>query len=372
MILGVNGLRLLGKRSGVGRCIEALLHEIPRLDHPFREIRLYTPAPIPDCFPPLVRAIVLPSSAPSAWWEQHTLRRAHGRRDPLLCPSYVVPLLATCPTLVIHHGSYEGYPQAHGWWVRNKARAIYSASAWRATMVSTVSEHSKRDIVRFYRIPASKISVVPDGVDVALFRPIDSAEQLGSWRRRVLGADVPLLLYVGKASTRRSLPELLEAFSRLKRERRIPHKLALIGTDMPGIDLRPFVERLGLRTEVVLVGHSTQEELALAYNAADIFIYASSYEGFGMPVLEAMSCGTPVLALDKTAIPEFAGGVASLLPDGRPETLRRGIEDLLDDPARRALMRRLGPERAAHYTWTIVASRYLDLLRQLATHAGSA
>jgi len=116
VILGVNGIRLLGKRSGVGRCIEAVLQEIPKLDHPFREIRLYTPAPIPDVFPPPIRPIVLPSRAPLAWSEQYVLLRAHGQRDPVLCPSYVVPLLARCRTLVIHHGSYEGYPKGHAWW----------------------------------------------------------------------------------------------------------------------------------------------------------------------------------------------------------------------------------------------------------------
>ena len=116
---------------------------------------------------------------------------------------------------------------------------------------------------------------------------------------------------------------------------------------------------------MVLSGHCTHDELALAYNAAEMLIYASAYEGFGMPVLEAMACGTPVVALDKTAVPEFAGGVASLLPDGRPETLRRGIEALVDDPERRAEMRRLGPARAANYSWTIVARQYLDLLKAL-------
>jgi len=251
--------------------------------------------------------------------------------------------------------------------VRNKARAIYQASAWRATLVSTVSEHSKRDIMRFYRIPASKISVIPEGVDTKLFRPIDDAELLAAWRRRVVGLDVPMLLYVGKPSTRRNLPELLEAFGQLKRERRLPHKLVFVGASMPGIALEPIVERLGLRPEVVLVGYATQQELAIAYNAADVLVYASSYEGFGMPVLEAMACGTPVLALNTTAIPEFAGGVASLLADGRPETLRRGIEGLLEDPRRRAEMRRLGPLRAADYTWPIVTTRYLDLLKRLVT-----
>ena len=96
---------------------------------------------------------MLPTRCSLAWWEQVTLARAHGRRGLLLCPSYVIPLLARSPTFLIHHGSYEGYPQAFSWWALNKARAIYTLSAWRADGVSTVSEYSRRDMVRYYRLP---------------------------------------------------------------------------------------------------------------------------------------------------------------------------------------------------------------------------
>src|SRR5258705_9617136 len=154
MILGVNGIRLIVKRSGVARCIEAVLRSLGEIEHPFSEIRVYTPEPLGEdiYLPPIARNVVLSSRLPHSMWEQFVMLKAHGHRDLLFCPSYVVPILARCPTLLVHHGSYEGYPQAFDWWTLNKARAIYTLSAHRATVVSTVSEYSKRDMISYYRM----------------------------------------------------------------------------------------------------------------------------------------------------------------------------------------------------------------------------
>jgi len=181
VILGVNGIRLIGKRSGVGRAIEAILRCMDKVEHSFHEIRVYTPEPLDaDVFlPSCARNVVLKSSLPLGLWEQFILPKAHGNKDLLLCPSYVVPILARCPIFLIHHGSYEGYPAAFSWWALNKARLINTLSAKRATSISTVSEHSKKDITRFYGIKPEKIHVVPEGVDNRLFRPIH--DESGRW-----------------------------------------------------------------------------------------------------------------------------------------------------------------------------------------------
>ncbi len=375
MILGVNGIRLLGPLSGVGRCLEALLKCFDQVEHPFTELRVYTPAPLPAdvALPAIGRNVVVASalSGLPGLWEQVALPRAHGRRDVLLCPSYVAPWAARCPTLLIHHGSYEGYPEAFDWWPRTRARAIYALSAHRATRVTTVSEHSRRDIARFYGVSLKKVSVIPDGVDTELFRPIRDPEGDARWRRRVLGEEAPFLLYVGKPTRRRNLPELLEAFARLKRGVHRDHKLLLVGVDLQSTGLAARAAGLGIADDVVGVAHLPHTEVALAYNAANIFVYPSSYEGFGMPVLEAMACGTPVIALHNTAFPEFAGGVAQLLPNAEVETLHAGIEGVLGDASLRAEMARAGPIRAADYAWPIVARQYIELLTRLATETRS-
>ena len=368
MILGVNGIRLVGDRSGVARAIEAVLRCLAEMDQPFDDVRVYSPRPLPAevRLPPIARSIVLQSTLPYALWEQVTLPRAHGDRGLLFCPSYVVPLFARCPTLLVHHGSYEGYRQAFDWWTRNKARAIYTLSTWRATAVSTVSEHSKRDMARFYRIPPDRVHVVPEGVDTRVFRPLADREAVRRWTATRCGADGPFLAYVGKPTERRRLTPLLHAYAGLKREGAMPHKLLIAGADLPGTSpFRRVIAELGIERDVVVRGYVSPDEMPLLYNAIDLLLYPSSYEGFGMPVLEAMACGTPVIALDNTALPEFAGGVALLLKDGEVDTLKRGMQTVLGDRALRERMAAHGPKRAAAYDWTIVTRRYLELMLPL-------
>ncbi|MGH7592378.1 MAG: glycosyltransferase family 4 protein [Gemmatimonadales bacterium] len=369
MILGVNGVRLAVKRSGVARCIEAVLRSLDELDHPFGEIRVYTPTPLDDhtYLPAGATNVVVPTRRSLAFWEQFSLPRAHGGRGLLFCPSYVIPFFAGCPTFVIHHGSYEGYPEAFPWWTRTKARVAYTMSAWRADGVSTVSDYSRRDMVRYYHLPADRIHVVPEGVDTRVFRPIDDAAALAAWRTSIFGADVPYITYVGKPTERRNLSALIRAFAILRTERGLPHKLLIVGADLPGTSpFRSVIAELGLEHDVVIRGHVTHTEMVFVYNAAALFIYPSSYEGFGMPVLEAMACGIPVITLDNTAFPEFAGGVARLLPDAHIATLVSGMYEVLGDAPLRQRMAEDGPRRAAAYDWRIITRRYLDLMIPLA------
>lgn len=378
MILGVNGIRLVKDRSGVARCLEAMLGNLDALEHPFTDIRIYTPTPLDAStyLPRGARNVVLPSRLPPGLWEQVTLPRGHGGRGLLLCPSYIQPLFPGAPTFLIHHGSYEGFPQAFDWWTLNKARVMYALSAWRATAVSTVSDFSRRDMERFYGIPAERVHMVPEGVDAALFRPLAGRAPVDAWRRAALGADVPFIVYVGKPTERRNLSALIRAFAQLKRASTsgpaIPHKMLIVGADLPGTSpFREVIAELGLGDEVVVKGHVTHEEMVLVYNGASCLVYPSSYEGFGMPVLEAMACGTPVIALDNTAFPEFAGGVAMLLPDAQVPTLAEGIRRVISDAALRRQMAADGPRRAAAYDWRLVTQRYLDLMIPIARAEGS-
>jgi glycosyltransferase involved in cell wall biosynthesis len=188
------------------------------LEHPFSEIRVYSPVPIDPAvkLPSMAQNVVLPSPLPPGLWEQAVLLKAHGSENVLWCPSYVMPLLARCPTLLVHHGSYEGYKDAalaYSAWRRIKARVMYDLSAHRASVVSTVSEYSRQDMARFYRLDPKAIHVIPDGVDTRLFRPVEDRAVLRSWRERVLGRDDSFVLYVGKPTRRRNLPNLLQAFS---------------------------------------------------------------------------------------------------------------------------------------------------------------
>ncbi|HEV2131090.1 MAG TPA: glycosyltransferase family 1 protein [Longimicrobiaceae bacterium] len=368
MRLGVNGLRLTGARLGVGRYLEYLLRWWPTLEHPFSEIAVYTPEIPADPIAvqePVRLQLLGPRTSPAVW-EHLVLPLRKPRDDLFFCPGYVVPLLSRGERIVVtHHGSYEAIPKAFPWLERNKARLLFHYSCLRAERVITVSESSKRDIMRFYGIPAARIEVIPQGVDEA-FRPLDDPALLEARRRSYFPDGRPYLLFVGKLSTRRRIPELLEAFVRLVRRLDLPHGLVLIGPDSGGQPLRERVAELGIGERIVHRAFASHAELAEAYNAADLFIYPSDYEGFGVPVLEAMACGTPAIALNNSAFPEFAGGIAHFARDGSVEGLEEAMETVLFSGEIRARTRKEGPRRAEGYRWPAIARRTMQLLNEVA------
>ncbi len=354
-------MRLLGLRSGVGRAIEAILRELDNIDHPFSEIRVYSPEPISEAvyMPRKCFNVVLRSPLPKGLWEQFILPIAHGRKGPLFCPSYVAPVISAAPVVLTHHGSYEAYPEAFPWFARTKSKIILKLSARSADFISTVSAQSRKDIETYYGIPQSDVRVIPEGVDTTVFKPISDQRAKKKWRRKWIGSDAPYILYVGKATKRRNLGQVIEAFRRLRIDHGWTHKLVFLGTKLPGDALNEINAK---DDGVIMIDYADHGDVTFAYNCADIFIYPSSYEGFGMPVLEAMACGTPTIALNNTAFPEFAGGIAWLLEDAAPETLADALLRLAADDDAKRRMRHDGPVRAAKYDWKRVVPQYVNLL----------
>lgn len=369
MRLGVNGLRLMGRRAGVGRYVEYLLRAwSDEGAEPFDEVRVYLPGPLDDPFPVSgpVRFEELPSRLPVALWEHAVLPLAKGRDELFFCPSYTLPLLSReRPRVVTHHGSYEAIPEAFPWLARTRARALYQTSCRRADRVITPSASSKRDIVRFYGVAPERIEVIPEGVDDA-FRPLDDPARLAARRRAYFEDGRPFVLFVGKLTARRRVPELVEAFAALRRERSLPHGLVVVGPDPAGVDVPRRAAELGVGGAVRHLPYAGHHELVEAYAAADLFVYPSEYEGFGIPVLEAMACGAPVVALANSAFPEFAGGVAHFARDGSVGGLRDAMEEALASDEIRRRARREGPLRAERYRWRKIARRTLRVLVEVA------
>jgi glycosyltransferase involved in cell wall biosynthesis len=355
MRLGIDGLRLVGNRLGVGRYIEYLLRCWNDSTHPFDEIAVYTPGDLDLAMNDKgrVRIEPLPSSLPAGLWEHVVLPARKPRDTVFFCPSYVVPVLSReHPTVVMHHGSYEVIPSAFAWWPRTKARLVYQSSCRRADAIITVSESSRRNIVRFYGVDEAKIRIVPPGVDDV-------------FRRRSYFADGrPFVLFVGKMTARRHVPDLVDAFARFVRDTRAPHGLVLVGPDTVGHRLPERFASLGIADRVHWKQFATHDELVEAYNAADVFIYPSDYEGFGMPVLEAMACGTPTITLDNSAFPEFAGGIAHFARDGSSAALAAALGEVVQSPTIRAMTRRDGPARAETYRWRNIAARTMTILAE--------
>ncbi len=366
MNLAINGIRLVGKRFGVGRYIEYLLRNWATVECPFERVHLYTPRAIEDPFPlpAFVAHEIIRTRFSNAYWEQVALPLHHRKAGLLFCPSYVAPLAVRGKLVVTHLGSYEAIPAAFPMVERVKSRWLYQLSARKADVVITVSESSKADIIKFYGLRPDKIKVIPLGVDPA-FRPVNDPDALRVVRRKYFGSDRPYILFVGKLSKRRNIPELIAAFARLKREHQLCHGLLLIGQNSVGQNVMQLAKGCAVADAVVHREFENHEALINIYNAADLFIYPSSYEGFGIPVLEAMACGVPTIALNNSAFVEFASG-AYLCKDSSADELYRGMSAVLSSKELQAELRRKGMMRAKDYGWDEIARKTMDVLAEVA------
>lgn len=239
-------------------------------------------------------------------------------------------------------------------------------TAWRASRVITVSRHSAHDIEELYGVPADRIVVIPNGVSED-FRPIADPSGLDDLRARLRIPTERFILFVGGADPRKNHQTLLRAYARLS-ELLASHSLVLVGdvTHRFG-DMRQTARTFGIESRTVCTGRLSVADMRALYSHADLFVFPSIYEGFGLPVLEAMACGAPVITSATTSLPEVAGDAALLVNPEDVEALADAMVRLVDDQDLRDVMRARGFERVTHFTWAGAARRTMDLYRELCT-----
>jgi glycosyltransferase involved in cell wall biosynthesis len=305
---------------------------------------------------------VLPQQLDPSLWTHWTLARAANEVDLLFCPSYVAPLTYRRRFVVTIHDALPALMPAANPSLRRRARvAAVRRTARRATAIVTPSESSKRDVERLYRIPAGRVRAIPLGVDQDFRQPVPPEVARALRERYRLGGD-PFVLFVGKLARRRNLPMLVEAFADARRRLATPHRLVLAGADPLGI--APSLTALAPDDALRLAGHVSEDDLRALFHEAEAFVYPSAYEGFGLPVLEAMAAGTPVLTIANSSLAEVAGDAALLLPEATRESLAVTLAQLLADPARRHELTKRGRARAALFSWRRTAQETLAVLEE--------
>ncbi|MGE5125114.1 MAG: glycosyltransferase family 4 protein [Betaproteobacteria bacterium] len=269
-------------------------------------------------------------------------------------PHYVRPLLCTIPSVVtVHDCIHLLFPQ----YLPNRmafryARFVMGTAVRRSALVYTVSQASRADILRFYPwVDPAKVQVVPNAIDTELLED-PGAEECERVRERyqIRGRFV---LFAGNVKPHKNLERLIRSFARVKLQSgRNDLRLVLIGDDVSRYSsLRRTVEESGVRPDVRFFGFVPHRTLAALYRMAAVFAFPSLYEGFGMPPLEAMACGTPVVTSRLSSLPEVVGDGALLVDPYNEEEIAAGIGRLLDDAElRRALVER-GLARAATFSW---------------------
>jgi len=275
-----------------------------------------------------------------------------------------LPVMAPCPTVGTVHDlaslSLEGkYDRAH----QVYHRRVLPFLLRRLDRIITVSESSKRDIVRHAGVPRERVHVIPLGVEHDRFQPVDPGAALARLGPRY-GLRPPYILCVCRIEhPGKNHVNLIEAFARLKRAKGIPHQLVLAGPERERAqEVRAAAAASGYAQDISFPGWVRREDLADLYAASDLFVFPSLYEGFGLPVLEAMACGVPVATSDISSMPEVAGGAAALFNPREPGEMAARMHDLLAHPAVRERAIRRGLSLAGRYHWTTTAARTLDVL----------
>ena len=325
----------------------------------------------PDAIPLQLERVAERAHPPTnAGWTLVGLPRAAAEAhvDVLHAPAYTAPFWSPAPVvLTIHDVSYERNPEWYPYrrdWLR---RAFYRWSAQSADHVVTVSWFSASEIAATYAVPADRVTVVPLGVSPTFTSPND-----GLPCTLPAAVTTPYLLHVGDLHERRNLALAVTAVVEARRHfGALPAlSLVLVGTDRGTADaLRALAADAGAPDAIVLLGSVEESVLRALYRCATAFIYPSRYEGFGLPVLEALASGTPVIASRAASIPELTGDAAILLdPDDDRGWTDAVIRVGTDEELRRELGTR-GIARAALFTWARTARATMDVYRKVVRHA---
>ena len=291
--------------------------------------------------------------------------------DVMHSPCLTAPLTTRCRSVVTVHDtiwlsfqpgtlSSRDVRSAKRWamWLYN--RWVSQWAAERADHIIAVSHATKADIVSQLGIPAHKISVVHNAIKT-IFQPNVSETQAESVRRQY-DLDEPFILGMGSADPRKNMMGLVSAYARLPREHRSRYQLVVIWThSLLQNELLSRIGQLGIHDRVRFLKHVPDRDLALIYNQASLFVFPSHYEGFGLPPLEAMACGTPVVAADNSSIPEVVGEAGIVADSEDFGALALAMARVLDDPALQVELVRKGLERARHFSWERFGRQTLEV-----------
>lgn len=289
-------------------------------------------------------------------------------RPALVHVQYTAPLACPVPVVVtVHDVSFVEYPEYFPRYRAVQLRWTVRHTVEAAARVLTGTEFSRASILRAYpQLDPGKVAVVPNAAAPG-FRPISRAAA-AAWVRERFGLAAPFILTVGDLQPRKNHAGLIEGFARLLRGcPKLPHDLVLAGKDTWFAGrVRDAARRSGFAGRIRFTGFVTDDDLVHLYNAADLFVFPSFYEGFGLPLLEAMACARAVACSSTSAMPEVADGAAILFDPYDSGEIARALADLLLDAQLRARMERLGQQRAAAFSWKRTAASTLEIYRQVA------
>ncbi|MEM9556265.1 MAG: glycosyltransferase family 1 protein [Acidobacteriota bacterium] len=352
---------------GIGTYIRNLVRELGVIDRHNHYVLLVGPQGrdqlknLPDNFDTIVEKAPV-YSLRELWSVSRKLLSI--RADLYHATHYVLPLLMPCRSVVtIHDIIHLLYPE----FLPNRfafyyAERMIGRSLGRADRVVTVSHNTKADLVDWFGVDGRKIEVVYNGIEDA-FRGAPDNEAQQRWMDN-LGLEPGYFLFVGNPKPHKNLDNVIKAYARALELHAIDRPLVCVG-DRSGIEdrIRQRADQLGIADRIQLLGHVAQEALPAIYRGASLFLYPTLYEGFGLPVVEAMASGTPVITSNTSALKEIAAGYAHLVNPLDVEAMAKAIVQCASDSDHATSLATAGQRRANDFDWRKTAERTLEIYR---------
>ncbi len=379
--LGTNGLMHIGlcgtafvrqaQRGGMANYFRQLVGSLAAIDHENQYTLLLHPNNVHlfHIDQPNFRTIVVPMPGRQVhYWEQFLLPLVLWRLklDLVHFAGFPKVLLQRGPSVAtLHDVGFKTNPETRGDWLSRLYWDFFGNwGTRRADRVITISEHSRRGLERLLGIPAERITVTYLA-PAPIFRPIEP-ESARAMARDKYGIEGRYILFVGTLQPTKNLARLIEAYALARQRARIQQSLVVVGQQgWQYQDIFARISGLELQDHVIFTGFVPDEDLPALYSGADVFVLPSLYEGFGLPVVEAFACGTPVIASNVASLPEVAGDAAILVNPTNIEGLAQVLERVCMDAGLRQAMRQAGLARAAQFSWRTCAEQTRQVYRQV-------
>jgi len=295
--------------------------------------------------------------------------KTYTERLDLLHTQYHLPFISHCTGVItLHDISFLRYPEFFPrelYW-RLKLSLLYSVKKTRK--IITVSEFSKKEILEFYRIADEKIEVVYNGVSEN-FRPVDAQNRDIILKK--YGITRPYILSVSNIQPRKNLSRLVKAFlSLLKNNEKFPYDLVIVGKKLWLYnEIFNEIRNTHFKERIILTDYVSEKDLVFLYNYADVFIYPSLYEGFGLPVIEAMACGCPVITSNVSSLPEVVGKAGILVDPYSVEEIAKAIYNVIKNKDLREVLKIEGIKQSRKFSWKITAEKTLKVYEEILQYA---
>ena len=377
MRIGIDYTSAVRQRAGIGRYTRSLVGALAELDHSnnyvlFSAGRDLEARAWPSNYK--LRELPLTDRHMAIVWQRLRLpvpvELITGRLDVFHSPDFVLPPVRRArAALTVHDLSFMRCPECSSPQLLDYLMNAVPRSVSRADLLLADSVCTRQDLIELLRVPEDRIVVICPGVDPR-FAPQPEGGRAEAVLRRY-GIRRPYILGLGTLQPRKNFPRLIRAYGDLKSTHHLPHQLVIGGGNgwlYEGIG--ETINELGLREDVLLPGFVADEDLPVLYSAAEVFAFPSLYEGFGIPVLEAMACGTPVVTSSTSSLPEVAGDAALLVPPEDTDALADALWRLLEDGALRDQLRSRGLERARLFTWRSAAQSLLCAFERITSNGG--